>query len=147
MLLLETCAFQMHTTTCQHTLSATAQHLCTDDSAANQDGEAAQEMQQQHSVPQELKAQTNGSQAAATQARPTSVAPSGPVTTAGTALYIGNLQWWTTDADLETLCSKYGQILTLKTFEDKTTGKSKGYVLVHFAAGEAAAACQAELNG
>ena len=120
--------------------------MCTDDSAANQDGEAAQEMQQQHSVPQELTTQTNGSQAAATQARPT-VAPSGPVTTAGTALYIGNLQWWTTDADLERLCSKYGQILTLKTFEDKTTGKSKGYVLVHFAAGAAAAACQAELNG
>ena len=137
----------MHTLTCQHTLSATAQHLCTDDSGANQDGEAAQEMQQQHSVPQELTARTNGNQAAATQARPTSMAPSGPVTTAGTALYIGNLQWWTTDADLERLCSKYGQILTLKTFEDKTTGKSKGYVLVHFAAGEAAAACQAELNG
>lgn len=121
--------------------------MCTDDSAANQDGEAAEEMQQQHSAPQELTAPTNRSQAAATQAQSTSVTPSGPVTTAGTALYIGNLQWWTTDADLETLCSKYGQILTLKTFEDKTTGKSKGYVLVHFAAGEAAAACQAELNG
>ena len=66
---------------------------------------------------------------------------------AGTALYIGNLQWWTTDVDLERLCSKYGEILALKTFEDKLTGKSKGYVMVHFEASEAAAACQAELNG
>ena len=70
-----------------------------------------------------------------------------PVSSAGTAVYIGNLQWWTTDVDLESLCAKYGPVLTLKTFEDKTTGKSKGYVMVHFAAPEAAAACQAELNG
>lgn len=70
-----------------------------------------------------------------------------PTSSAGTALYIGNLQWWTTDVDLESLCTKYGQVLTLKTFEDKTTGKSKGYVMVHFATSEAAGACQADLNG
>lgn len=127
--------------------STLGKHLCTEDSAANQTGEAVQEAQRQQSVPQELKAQANANQALATQARPTSAPPTGPSTTSGTALYIGNLQWWTTDADLESMCSKYGQILNLKTFEDKNTGKSKGYVLVHFAAPEAAVACQAELNG
>lgn len=111
--------------------------MCTEDSV----GEAAQEQQAQ-SLPH---AQT--SLAPATQARPQSAATSGAPAASGTALYIGNLQWWTTDADLESLCSRFGQILTLKTFEDKTTGKSKGYVLVTFATPETAAACRAELNG
>ena len=123
--------------------------MCTDfaNSVANQVGEAAQGSQRQAPVHQESKAQTGARQAPGPQARPLSGALTGAVVTTGTAIYIGNLQWWTTDADLEKLCFKYGQILTLKTFEDKVTGKSKGYVLVHFAAAEAAAACQADLNG
>lgn len=116
--------------------------LCTEGSEA---GDAASTEQQHQAAPQEQHDQASTSQAALPQqARPMSAMPN---SSAGTALYIGNLQWWTTDADLESLCTKYGQVLTLKTFEDKTTGKSKGYVMVHFAAPEAVAACQAELNG
>lgn len=115
--------------------------MCTEDSEA---GGAASHEQQHQAAPQEQHDQPSTSQAAGPQGRPMSAVPN---SSAGTAVYIGNLQWWTNDEDLESLCTEYGQVLTLKTFEDKTTGKSKGYVMVHFAAPEAAAACQAELNG
>ena len=123
----------------QHAAIRPFASLCTDDT----DGvEAASHAPQPHQATAQEQASVK--QAAAPQARPMSAVQSN---SAGTALYIGNLQWWTTDADLETLCSKYGQVQTLKTFEDQVTGKSKGYVMVHFAAPEAAATCQAELDG
>ena len=28
----------------------------------------------------------------------------------GSAVFISNLQWWTTDAELEQLCAAYGQV-------------------------------------
>ena len=105
---------------------------------------AANEPQQHQAAAHEHHDKASTRQAAAPQARPMSAVQT---SSAGTALYIGNLQWWTTDADLERLCSKHGAILSLKTFEDKVTGKSKGYVMVHFVTSEAAAACQAGLNG
>lgn len=122
---------------CNHPQICGTEDSEVDEAAAVQSVQPQSAMSEQHD-------QASTSQAAASQLRPMSAAQN---SSAGTALYIGNLQWWTTDADLESLCSKYGQILTLKTFEDKTTGKSKGYVMVHFAAPEAAATCQAELNG
>ena len=128
-----------------HSKLATAAHLRTEDRLAGQVDGTLPETRQQFAS-DESAAQPSTSQTAA-QARPTLAAQNSSHVTAGAAVYIGNLQWWTTDADLESLCSKYGQILSLKTFEDKTTGKSKGYVLVHFMASDAAAACQAELNG
>ena len=120
--------------------------MSTEDRIAHQVAGATQETRQQ-SVDQDHTTQPNTSQAVSTQARSSTAVHNGNTVPLGAAVYIGNLQWWTTDADLETLCSKYGQILSLKTFEDKITGKSKGYVLVHFAAPDAAASCQAELNG
>jgi len=49
-----------------------------------------------------------------------------------TALYIGNLTWWTTDKELETLFSEFGRLKNIKFFEDKVNGKSKGYALVEY---------------
>ena len=119
--------------------------MCTEDRVAGQVDQTVSETRR--AAADDNTVQPSTSQTAA-QARPTTLtAQSSSLVTAGAAVYIGNLQWWTTDADLESLCSQYGQITSLKTFEDKTTGKSKGYVLVHFAAPDAAAACQAELNG
>jgi cleavage and polyadenylation specificity factor subunit 6/7 len=37
---------------------------------------------------------------------------------------------WTTDQQLEDLLSKFGKIKTLKFFEDKVNGKSKGYEIM-----------------
>lgn len=64
-----------------------------------------------------------------------------------TSVYIGSLQWWTTDAQLEALCSEFGEVLQITTYEDKANGKSKGYALVEFATFEAAQACKEQFNG
>lgn len=63
------------------------------------------------------------------------------------SIYIGNLQWWTTDAQIEELCSKYGVPQKIRFFEDKASGKSKGYVLVTFDSAKAAYTCKQELDG
>jgi RNA recognition motif-containing protein len=63
------------------------------------------------------------------------------------AIYIGNLQWWITDAQIEALCSSFGTIELLKFFEDRHNGKSKGYVLVTFDSPKAAHDCKLGLDG
>lgn len=117
--------------------------LCTDDlDSTAVPSEAGQDSQQQQ--------QSNGPAASqpttSTANRPSLAIVPNTAAPAGSSLYIGNLQWWTTDSELENLCSKYGQVLDIKTFEDKTTGKSKGYVLVQFGTADSAAACQAALH-
>lgn len=115
--------------------------LCTDDldsvTVPNEVGQTSQ--QQQSTGP-------SASHTSIAANRQPSAAVASTSAPSGSSLYIGNLQWWTTDSELETLCSKHGQVLNIKTFEDKTTGKSKGYVLVQFASAEAATACQAALH-
>ena len=63
------------------------------------------------------------------------------------AVYVGNLHWWTTDAQIEELCSQYGTVQKIRFFEDKANGKSKGYVLVTFDSPKAAYACKEGLDG
>eukprot|EP00897_Mesotaenium_endlicherianum_P009435 jgi/Mesen1/851/ME000112S11001 len=65
----------------------------------------------------------------------------------GTVLLIGDLQWWTQDAELEAACSHYGPISQLKFFEEKASGKSKGYCQVDFADAAAARACKEQMHG
>ena len=72
----------------------------------------------------------------------TSAEPGGSV-----SVYIGNLQWWTTDAEIETACSDCGKIKSIKFFEEKSNGKSKGYVLVTFVDAAGALACQKKVHG
>ncbi|KAK9832053.1 hypothetical protein WJX81_002599 [Elliptochloris bilobata] len=64
-----------------------------------------------------------------------------------TAVYVGGLHWWTTDAELEALCREYGELAALRFFEDKSNGKSKGYALVEFTAADSAPRCKEGLNG
>jgi len=64
-----------------------------------------------------------------------------------TAVYIGGLTWWTTDQDLETLFSEYGRVKSVKFFEDKVNGKSKGYALIEFANPDSAHQARDKLNG
>ena len=43
-----------------------------------------------------------------------------------TALYVGNLHWWITDAQLQTMCEEYGKLRTPpRFFEERSNGKSK----------------------
>ena len=64
-----------------------------------------------------------------------------------TAVYVGGLHWWTTDAELDALCREYGELAGLRFFEDKGNGKSKGYALVEFTSADAATRCKEGLNG
>ena len=127
-----------------HKLSKIDPNLCTDDLESTAvPSEAGQESQQQL---QQSDGPVASQPTASTANRPSLTIVTNTAAPAGSSLYIGNLQWWTTDSELENLCAKHGQVLNIKTFEDKTTGKSKGYVLVQFGTADSAAACQAALH-
>ena len=63
------------------------------------------------------------------------------------AVYVANLQWWTTDAEVESACAEFGRVAGLQFFEEKSNGKSKGYALVTFVDSADADACLQGLNG
>ncbi|XP_010443209.1 PREDICTED: cleavage and polyadenylation specificity factor subunit 6-like [Camelina sativa] len=65
----------------------------------------------------------------------------------GTFLFVGDLHWWTTDAELEAELCKYGAVKEVKFFDEKASGKSKGYCQVEFYDPMAATACKDGLNG
>jgi hypothetical protein len=62
-------------------------------------------------------------------------------------VFIANMQWWTTDADVEALCAKHGRVTDVKFKADKPTGRSLGVVQVTFAEPEAAAAFKHHMDG
>lgn len=62
-------------------------------------------------------------------------------------MFISNLQWWTTDAELEQLCAAHGRVLSIRFIDDKACGKSRGMAIVEYAEAGAADACIAGLNG
>ncbi|XP_038693194.1 cleavage and polyadenylation specificity factor subunit 6-like [Tripterygium wilfordii] len=64
-----------------------------------------------------------------------------------TVLYVGELHWWTTDAELENVFSQYGRVKEIKFFDERASGKSKGYCQVEFYDPTAAAACKGGMNG
>lgn len=64
-----------------------------------------------------------------------------------TILFVGDLHWWTTDAELEAELSKYGHVKEVKFFDEKASGKSKGYCQVEFHDSSAATACKESMNG
>ncbi|KAI3828358.1 hypothetical protein L1987_02458 [Smallanthus sonchifolius] len=65
----------------------------------------------------------------------------------GTVLFVGDLHWWTTDAELESELCKYGHVKEVKFFDEKASGKSKGYCQVEFYDPSAATACKEGMNG
>ncbi|KAL6202832.1 hypothetical protein ACLB2K_026537 [Fragaria x ananassa] len=65
----------------------------------------------------------------------------------GATLYVGDLHWWTTDAELEAELCKYGQVKEVKFYEEKASGKSKGYCQVDFYDSAAAMACKEGMHG
>ncbi|MCO5567777.1 hypothetical protein L7F22_021472 [Adiantum nelumboides] len=65
----------------------------------------------------------------------------------GTMLFVGELHWWTTDVELETALLEFGALKNLKFFEERASGKSKGYCQVEFFDHGAALACKEGLNG
>ncbi|XP_022728252.1 uncharacterized protein LOC111283871 [Durio zibethinus] len=65
----------------------------------------------------------------------------------GTILFVGDLHWWTTDAELESELCKYGPVKEVKFFDEKASGKSKGYCQVEFYDPAAATSCKEGMNG
>ena len=45
-------------------------------------------------------------------------------------IYVGNLSWSTTDADLHAMFSQYGQVSSAHVIEDRETGRSRGFGFV-----------------
>ncbi|XP_044493227.1 cleavage and polyadenylation specificity factor subunit 6-like [Mangifera indica] len=70
-----------------------------------------------------------------------------PIENGGTMLFVGELHWWTTDAELESVLSQYGRVKEIKFFDERASGKSKGYCQVEFYDSGAAAACKEGMTG
>lgn len=61
-------------------------------------------------------------------------------------IYVGNLSWNMTDADLNELFIQYGAVSNAKVLKDKTSGRSRGFGFVEMEDDEAAKAAIAALN-
>ena len=62
-------------------------------------------------------------------------------------LYVGNLAYSVTNADLEQLFSQAGQVQSAAVIMDKFSGQSKGFGFLEFANEKEALAAIAGLNG
>jgi len=61
-------------------------------------------------------------------------------------IYVGNLSWNMTDADLNELFIPYGTVTNAKVLKDKTSGRSRGFGFVEMEDDEAARTAIAALN-
>jgi RNA recognition motif-containing protein len=61
-------------------------------------------------------------------------------------IYVGNLPWSTTDAELQDLFSQYGSVQSARVITDRETGRSRGFGFVEMDDGDAPKAIS-ELDG
>jgi len=64
----------------------------------------------------------------------------------GKKLYIGNLTYEVTDADLDRLCSEFGTVRSAQVIMDRDTGRSKGFGFVEMSNDQEAQAAIAGLH-
>lgn len=62
-------------------------------------------------------------------------------------IYVGNLPYTATDAELRALFEPFGKATSISIIVDKFTGKSKGFGFVDMASQSEGQAAIAELNG
>jgi len=62
-------------------------------------------------------------------------------------IYVGNLSYGMTDADLEAVFAEFGEVTSCKIIMDRETGRSKGFGFVEMGTQDAGAAAIAELDG
>lgn len=62
-------------------------------------------------------------------------------------LYVGNLPYSTTEAELNTLFGEFGTVSSAVVISDRSTGQSKGFGFVEMANDEEAAKAMSALNG
>ena len=65
----------------------------------------------------------------------------------GKKLYVGNLSYEVTDADLETLFAAHGTVESAQVIMDRDTGRSKGFGFVEMGSDQEAQAAITALNG
>lgn len=62
-------------------------------------------------------------------------------------IYVGNLPYSTTDAELESLFSGHGTVTSARVIIDRETGRSRGFGFVEMASDEEGRAAIAAMNG
>ena len=62
-------------------------------------------------------------------------------------LFVGNLTFTTTSADLEALFAQHGEVKKAQVIQDRDTGRSRGFGFVEMATSEEAKAAIDSLNG
>jgi RNA recognition motif-containing protein len=62
-------------------------------------------------------------------------------------LYVGNLNWQTTEADLQTAFEAYGQVDSVTIIKDRYTGQSRGFGFVEMPNDSEGQAAVDGLNG
>ena len=62
-------------------------------------------------------------------------------------LYVGNLTFNTTSADLQNLFGQYGEVTKAQVITDRDSGRSRGFGFVEMAQADAAQTAISELNG
>jgi len=65
----------------------------------------------------------------------------------GKTLYVGNLNYRTTDRDLGQLLGAYGAVRSAQVIVDRDTGRSKGFGFAEMGSDQEARAAVAALNG
>jgi RNA recognition motif-containing protein len=65
----------------------------------------------------------------------------------GKKLYVGNLGYSVSNADLEGLLSSFGSVRSAEVISDRDTGRSKGFGFVEMGTDQEAQAAIAGLNG
>ena len=62
-------------------------------------------------------------------------------------IYVGNLTFNTSSADLEKLFGEYGEVTKAQVINDRDTGRSRGFGFVEMASSDEAAEAISSLNG
>lgn len=65
----------------------------------------------------------------------------------GSKLYVGNLPYSTTEAELETLFSQAGEVVEVSIITDRETGRARGFGFVEMADDAAAKAAIEQFDG
>ena len=65
----------------------------------------------------------------------------------GKRLYVGNLSFSATDAELRELFGAHGEVVSAQIITDRETGRSKGFAFIEMASDAAAQAADDALNG
>jgi len=62
-------------------------------------------------------------------------------------IYVGNLPWSTTSADLEAIFAEHGAVQSAEVISDRETGRSRGFGFVEMESDEGMQAAISALNG